>query len=292
MSGPRAVHSRRARHGSTLVELLAALPIIGIVGTLALLLLIATQRQARRSDTADAAVRELRHAGVILGAELRPLRAADVIAWSDTSFEFQALVGTGIACGTRTPGASVHVLPAGDVDPLETRWVMPLQDGDRVRVMLASTTIAGEAIAWEALARTVASSTGCAGSMLLATGGSALQIALDAPPPSSIAEGTPVRITRRTRYHLYRAGDGFWYLGRASRGRSVWEGVQPVAGPFTSASSHGVRFTARDTAGTVLATGSTSAVVSVHVELRAARIGVSTAADSSFIAIALRAHDD
>ena len=281
-----------ARSGSTLVELLAALPIIGIVGALALILLIATERQARRSDATDSAVRELRHAAVILGAELRPLRPVDLVAWSDTSLEFQALVAIGIACDVRSSATSINLLPVADADPLDTHLVMPVQDGDRVRAMLAPGTVAGAPQPWETRVSSVSTSAACPGSMLRVSAGAGLQVALDDVRPAQVAEGSPVRITRRTRYNLYRAGDGLWYLGRTSRGRTIWDGVQPVAGPFTSAASRGLRITVRDSAGNALVAGPTPLAATVHVELRAARLGAITAADSSFVAVALRARNE
>ncbi len=280
------------RSGSTLIELLAALPVMGLVGALALLMLIAAQRQARRADSSEAAVRELRHASVILGAELRPLRSQDLVAWSDTSLELQSLVAMGIACDVRAVGASINLLPANDADPMNTHLIMPVQDGDRVRAMLAPGSASGPPQPWETLTTSMTPSNACASSVLRSSPGAAMLLALDASPPRSIAEGTSVRITRRTRYHLYRASDGLWYLGRTSRGRSVWDGVQPVAGPFTSAASRGVRFTVRDSAGRVLSAGPSPLAASVQVELRAARLGTAAAADSGFAAIALRARDD
>lgn len=282
----------RMRAGSTLVELLAALPIMGIVGTLALLMLLAAQRQARRADASGGAARELRHASVILGAELRPLRPVDLIAWNDTSLEFQSLIATGTACDVRSVNAAINLLPAGEIDPLDTRTTMRVQDGDQVRAMLASAGVASAPQPWETVTSSIASGTACAGSVLRFSPGPALQLTLDAPPPAQFAEGTSVRVTRRTRYQLYRAGDGSWYLGRASRSRTVWEGVQPVAGPFMSAAARGVRFIVRDSAGNALAAGPTARARSVHVELRVARRGAPSAADSSFVAVALRVRDE
>lgn len=282
----------RMRAGSTLVELLAALPIMGIVGTLAILLLLVAQRQARRADESGGAVRELRHASVILGAELRPLRPADLVAWSDTSLEFQSLIATGIACDVRNVNAAINMLPAGEADPLDTRTTMPVQDGDQVRAMLASAGVEAAPQPWETVTSSITSTTACAGSVLRSSPGPGLQLALDAAPPAQFAEGTPVRVTRRTRYQLYRASDGSWYLGRASRGRTAWEGVQPVAGPFTSAAARGARFIVRDSAGNALSAGPSPLAASVHVELRAARRGAFTAADSSFVAVALRVRDE
>ena len=70
--------------------------------------------------------------------------------------------------------------------------------------------------------------------------------------PVAFQVGTPIRVTRRTRYSLYRAGDGDWYLGRRTMGPAGWDVAQPVAGPLSSAGDRGLRIVVRDRRGDAL----------------------------------------
>lgn len=281
----------RTRRGSSLVELLVALPIMGIVGTLAVVLLLAAGRQARRNDALNAAVRELRHAAVVAGAELRPLQPLDLIAWTDTSVEFESLVGTGIACGSRARSAWVDLLPPDEPHPAAARWIAPLQDGDRVTMHLGTSKPPEPPVAWQTHATGLPAGGGCTPPLALAAGIGA-RVALDDSLPAPVAEGTPVRITRRTRYHLYRAGDAKWYLGRGTRGRSLWDVTQPVAGPFRSAAGGGLRIRVVDSAGSAILGGPSPAAAALRLELRAPRDAAGVSWDSTFVAIALRGRPD
>lgn len=287
--------SARVRAGITLVELLVALPIMGIVGLIAVLLLIAAERQARRADAVGGSMRELRHAAVIIGSDLRPLRPADLVAWTDTSLDFDATIGVGTACDVRGVGPQVNVLPAAapnaSTDPAGMRWIAPAQDGDLLTVWLAAAPPLAPT-PWRSLVRDAITSNACAGSLLRSNGAAAVRLLLDDPLPSQIAEGTPVRLTRRTRLHHYRASDGFWYLGRRTRGRAVWDVTQPVAGPFASAALRGLRFAVADSMGSVLLVPGAVPPAAVRIELRAPRTGFTGMLDSTFAAVSLRGRDE
>lgn len=281
----------RAARGSSLVELLVALPIMGIVGTLAVMLLLAAGRQARRNDALNAAVRELRHAAVVAGAELRPLQPLDLIAWTDTSVEFEALVGTGIACGNRARTAWVDLMPPDEPHPTATRWIAPLQDGDRLTLHMGSGAPPEPPMVWQTFATGTTGGGACTPPLAPAVG-VGTRVALDDSLPRGVAEGTPARITRRTRYHLYRAGDGQWYLGRNTRGRALWDVTQPVAGPFRSATGGGLRIRVVDSIGSALPAGPSAAAAAIRLELRAPRDAVAATSDSTFVAIAIRGRPD
>jgi len=283
--------SRRA--GSTLVELLVALPIMGIVGTLAVVLLLAAQRQARRGDDTNRTMRELRHASAVAGAELRPLRPADLVTWSDTSIEFNTLVGSGVACATRSVGAHIDLLPTDDGDAAGTRWVMPMQDGDGITAWLAAEPSPGlPVVEWVSVAIATAPTVSCASSAAYTGSGTGVRVAVEDSLRRQIAEGSPVRITRRTRHRLYRAGDNLWYIGRSTRSRTGWDVNQPIAGPFASAALRGLRYTVIDSAGAPLPLGTTVGAAAVRIELRAPRSPGSADRDSLFVAIALRGRGD
>lgn len=287
--------SRHLRRGSSLVELLVALPILAIVGAVAIAVLLAAHKHARLNDTVQGNARELRHGGLVLSTELRPLQGQDLIAWTDTSIEFRSLVGVGIACGTRTPGRHIHVLPTWDTDPARTSWITSPQANDRVTAWRTPAGPGSVLREWETTLVAVASSTACASSPLQIDGARAVRIAVADSAASPIQEGTPVRITRRVRYALYRASDGDWYLGRRSHDGTAWDVVQPVIGPLQSAASHGVSFAVFDSTEAPVASGQPGAAL-VRVRFHAKRVGVSGAAssavDSSFTDVALRGRRD
>lgn len=59
-----------------------------------------------------------------------------------------------------------------------------------------------------------------------------------------IAVGRPLRVTRAIRLSLYRSGDGTWNVGERDWNPSTqrFNSIQPLAGPFLSASAPGLAF--------------------------------------------------
>ncbi len=286
------------RNGSTLVELLAALPIMALLTALAIALLLSTQRAAQRTDRTLAVSHELRHAGAVLAAELRPLSAQDLVTWSDTSVEFESTVGTGIACAGRGPGDRIDLLASTAADPARTSWISPAQPGDGVTLYLAPPDSVLAPRPHQSSIRSTANTAACAHSPLVDSAANPLAptitLRLIGTLADAIAAGTPVRITRRIQYALYQSGTD-WFLGRRELGTGGWSIIQPVAGPLLSARALGVVIKLRNAGGITLLPGDTTAAV-VHIELRAAAHVVPTGAapkalipDSAFVDVTLRA---
>lgn len=291
----------RARRGSGLIEVLVALPLIVILGLIAVRLLISVQRDAVRLDGKLGATRELRHSAGILLTEWRTIRSQDLIAWNDTAVEFESLIGTGIACAADPLGQWVAIARQRDEDlhtdpdPVEVIWNATPQPGDQVHLWLASATplepdrAAGAAALAAAPA---AASPDCNRSPLRPFRTQTVRLVLSDSLAGRVAIGAPVRITRRTRYSLYRGADGGWFLGRRTLGPLGWDIVQPVAGPLASARDRGLRIMVSDSAGAALPSG-TGSPRALNIALRAPRtIGRPptgpTRTDSVSIAIALR----
>ncbi|HYW33181.1 MAG TPA: hypothetical protein VE869_16890, partial [Gemmatimonas sp.] len=267
------------------------LPLLAIIGTLAVALLLGAHRQARGSDARERTSRELRHAALVLAAELRPLRSVDLVAWTDTSFDFDVLVGAGIACGTRGTLRAIHLLPAQRDDPAGTAWIASPETLDDVTAwQLAPEPSAPAALVRHTLDRVTPAST-CAVSPLQGSTGLGVTLVLRDSLSRQVEEGTPVRVLRRTRYALYRSSDGFWYLGRRSRDGGTWTVIQPVVGPLLSAAAGGVSFSVSDEAGSRLASGGAGAVA-MHVGLRAVRGESGARPESTHVEIALRGHHE
>lgn len=312
----------KARTGMTLVELLVALPLLALLSTIAVLLLLDTLRSARRRDADSSAMRELHTGAQALSAELRRLRPADLITWRDTLLEFEALIGTGMVCradapvtSTGTSGGRAIIVAAAaprsssdtPPDPAAATWHDPPQVGDLLRYWgrIPSTETGSPSALATALesvdGRISAVSTGtlCTTSPVTPDAASTTFTIPISPPRSLVpALGTPIRIMRRTRYSLYRASDGLWYLGKRALGPAGWDIVQPVAGPLASPQELGLQVDVLDAeqrrlSAPALGAASNSPPQTVRVAMHAPRrtgtiAPVSAILDSLAITVAFR----
>ena len=220
----------KPRHASTLIDILVALPLIALLGIIAVELLLSVHRSVIHTDGALGATRELRHGVSVLSSELRGLRPRDLVAWADTAVEFDATVGMGITCAISADRLSVDIVAsdadaAADVtsngaDALAATWNQPPQPGDRALMWVAGPTPADSMPGVETIVRSLASGSACALSPLSGRRGAGSErIELTAPVPGALAIGTPLRLIRRTRYSLYRASD---------TPRILWRGFAPL----------------------------------------------------------------
>ncbi|MEP6835343.1 MAG: hypothetical protein ABJB74_18305 [Gemmatimonas sp.] len=287
------------RRGNTLVELIVALPIAAMISTVAVALLLDTQKLARRLDSSTEIARELRQAGAVLTSEIRPLSAGDVVAWTDTSLDFHGLAGSGIVCAT--PAANIiDLLPLNGSDALRTSWFAAPQNGDDVYTVSADSAIVPHDGNWRVsslAAYATAGSSQCTTRTLMSLGLSStsnvVRLTLSAGLATRASVGSPVRIARRTRYSLYKASDALWYLGRKTFNGIVWTTIQPVAGPFDKPIEHGLLIQVRDSANNVLPAGSPRTPRSVALMLRGSSpwlraAGQPGARDSMLVHVALR----
>ena len=289
-----------SRRGSSLLELLVALPLLALLGLVAVQLLLSVQRTIVRDDASRFASRELRQASAILLSELRMVSAGDLLSWTNTSVEFLGPVGAGIVCATRDStlfvvgdeSTSANVPSDNAPDATGALWLQPVQAADQLTVWLRGPSLTDTLRAHIATIGTIGGGANCHGSPLLPLGATpTTALTLSTPLPPQVAIGAPVKVQRRYQYSLYRAADGAWYLGRRTFGAGGWDVVQPVAGPLASAIERGVAFTVRDRHGTSLALPTDSAA-RVDIALRAPRPPVlgagRTEPDSLRVSIALR----
>lgn len=276
------------RRGHTLLEILVALPLMALLGIVLVQLLLSVHRQVLHHDGSLGAIRELRQGASILTAELRGVRSSDVLAWSDTTIEFHGTVGVGIACAAGRlagPGAMLYVAivgdqldaaPAGvgsDPDPLAGVWNQPPQPGDHAALFGRGAPLADSVAIHRVGVGTMSVTHDCDLSPLLGSARAPvvrLTYADLNAGASAVMIGTPVLVTRRTRFSLYRASDGDWYLGRRTWGLGGWDVVQPVVGPLASARDQGLRISVIDHAGQRVADASGHAA-HVQIQLRAPR---------------------
>ena len=249
---PVVIKTRR-RTGTTLVELIATLPLLAILALVSVLLVLNGQRVSRSVDGRTARNRELRHAAATIASELRSSRSRDLHAWNDTLIEFDATVGFGIVCDNSSANR-VELLPADGSDAMRSTWSSAPDDGDRVHVSVTAANATAYPDTHDASITAVGGSvTACSNSTLRhAIDGSAVRLTITPALTAPAIIGAPARITRRTRLSLYRSSDNEWYMGMRTLRPSGWETTQPVTGPFTSAAERGLRFTVRSRDGAVL----------------------------------------
>ena len=237
----RALHHAR-RHGTTLVELLVALPLAMSLATIAAMLLVRLGHTMRGQSSAVATARELRQVAQVMSAELEPLAARHVTIVRDTLLQFREQLGVLALCAAPDARSIVAAAPPGSSD----RWVGGLRPGDTVRMWATSTAALAPVAQDRALAMVP---------QPLPAGGCGTDAELArrwrfilTDSLAQAAAGTPVSVHRDARYRLYLAGSE-WWIGRQSREGIRWETIQPVGGPFRAPAAGGVALTARDAFG-------------------------------------------
>jgi type II secretory pathway component PulJ len=227
------------RAGLTLVELMAAVAVSGVV--LAVIAMVALRQQrVFLALSADAALSgQLRDAASVLPSDLRgaAVGSGDLREATDTSIELRETLASAVVCdttgqfvvlapfaaGSATFAAAISAIEAGDA-----AWVFSPDDSvpawRQYRVLGVASTHAGQCIAGGPQL------TGAA----LAAPRTALT--LDSVSQPSTLVGRPIRVTRPIRFSLYRATDGSWYLGARdwNNAASRFNTIQPLAGPFQS----------------------------------------------------------
>jgi hypothetical protein len=216
------------RAGTSLVELMIALALTALVLGTATSSLLHQQRGARWAGAVGGAESQMRPLVQILPAELAALDAAagDIVSGgaSDSTMQIRAVIASSLACDTAA--SAVTLLP--DV-------ASGVATGGVARTPAVGDSLwfyPGDSLGWQPRRVTGVSHGRSACSLPALPAGPAYRLALDAP--AYVPGGTPIRVTRQERYVIYRASDGWWYLGaRAwSTATGSFAAPQPMAGPF------------------------------------------------------------
>jgi hypothetical protein len=270
----------------SLVELVVTMALLGVVLAFIARTLIGQQRLYQATHAREMLDRASRQAVLILAGELEPVFAqgGDLTAGqaTDSAVEFQSLVGAAIACDVQ--GLGVRLPAATDTGaPALATYVTTPAVGDRVLAFDAES----DPEQWRE--RVIVGFR--AGGAPCAWAGAHDGYTLTLDSSLAVAPLTAVRVTRRTRYSLYRGGDGQWYLGMRdwNSGTLRFNTIQPVSGPYLPynrrASASGVSFTYVDSSDRPLATP-----VAIAAAVRRVDVTVRTTAGGDSIArqIALR----
>lgn len=268
--------------GASLIELLVALVLFGLVGTATLRSL---DRQAR-FHSGILAILESRsqHAAAheAVAVELRGASSSsgDIAALSDSSIVFRLPVGTGVACGI-TP-TSIDLAPDSVASGQSlARFRTTPQPGDTAWLFDEGSKDVSSDDTWIGVPVSSATRTtgSCPASPLLNpfldAGFPAWRLSYGGVVPATIVAGAPVRLTRMARFALYRGGTGEHWLGFTEWQpvMGTWITIQPVSGPYqpfnpASPPASGIALQARDSSGTPLPFAATPAPAAIAMTTR------------------------
>ena len=278
--------SRHSRKGTTLVEVMVVLVLIGVVGAAIGRTLVRQQRFYRGTSELLHAREGVRDAMELLSTDIRGMSVADTVRLlADSAIEFFANVGSSVVCqqlgsaAVGLPGVSSgrgNVLTAfttapdtGDIAVFHKDSIDGGSEWERHRI---------DGFGPRALAATCPASTDL-GRNPDSGAQTGFLLQLSTPPGVHVRAGAPVRFLRRGRYSLYHSSDGDWYLGYRrcnAVGASRCGPIQPLSGPYRDYSPDpqrtGLRFEYFDRSGRRLA--------SDESPLGLARIDVTARADS------------
>jgi prepilin-type N-terminal cleavage/methylation domain-containing protein len=263
------------RRGLTLIELIVAMTVGGVA--LALIAVISVRQQRLYADVADrtALTGQLRQASAVLPIELRAASpgAGDIREARDTAIELRSSIATAVVCDTL--GGSIVLAPASPGAAAFAGYLTAIASGDTAWVLARGDT----ADAWipypvSSVSSVAPGPCGPLGPRLNPTALVSRRVAIGLGTSGPIANvaGSVLRVTRPVRYSLYRGGDGRWYLGQRDWNVASmrFNTIQPVSGPFSSASSHGLVFQYVDSTGAALPipVSDSRAISLIRIDLR------------------------
>ena len=272
----RVGHSRA---GLSLIELIAVIAILGLMGGLIGSTIVGQQRFHRRAAAALDARQGVRDAMEVLSTDIRGASLEDTVrVMADSALELFAGIGTSVACRTIS-GTSIALAAESPTANTLTSFLLNPDSGDLALIYRRNDSLEVDGDRWER--HRIATLTPRSGDPdCLAEGiapGEGFVLTVQSPVDGVVAPGTPVRFVRRGRYSLYRSSDSEWYLGYRrcnAIGVSVCGAIQPISGPYRRYSADkaqtGFLFEYFDPVGAPLtATASPLSIARVDVTARA-----------------------
>lgn len=253
------------QRGFTLVEVLIALVLMGIVSTALYQLLVANQRLYRAQVESVATNESARATVAIVPGEIRELSAGegDVIAMDGTSLTYKGMQAVYVQCAPPNTGALEIIL-----DRTTFFGLRQINAADDSVLIFAEgdTTTRGDDGWLSASVTSTTVGTACPGSQPSITVG---LVGLASSDLSATQAGAPVRTFVPAQILLYQDAAGDWWLGgrRFQKGAGSWGATQPVLGPL---SGTGLALTYADAAG-----------ATTNNPLNVARVGITVQSQSS-----------
>lgn len=280
----------RNRAGFTLVELLIAIVLVGLVGVIIVRLLADTQRLTVAQGERAMLQSTTRTGVLVVPAELREINSAmgDITTATSSSIVYRGMRTMGVTCGA--PAAGIAVVDNGTIQGLGS-----FEAADSVLVFVENDPTTADDDTW-ALSRLGAVAPGVcpngdAGTTLTFVGTMAVfdwATGLWNGPAPVLGNAAVIRKFEQTQLTSYQDGNGDTWLGMSVEGNPL----EPIAGPLADAD--GLRFDYVDAGGNPTMTPGAIAAVQitvVGVTSRAVREGQNPLAfkfDSLTTRVALR----
>jgi prepilin-type N-terminal cleavage/methylation domain-containing protein len=241
--------------GFTLVEIMVALAVFGLVAAAFLQVILTGQRVTAMEQARAGLQSNLRVGSMMVPNELRMLNQADtsdIVSISDTSVVYLAMRGYYTLCAAPTTTTSIKVMrvPATGLN-FDYR---PADSLDKAFIFYEDDTLKMSDDKWIRVGiSAVSGATTCTYPSGTATSRSALTLTLASPAiPGTVTlnrflEGSPVRTYEITRMSSFTSGGQNWF-GMCTGSATCT--LEPVLGPL--AATNGVTITQYDTAGTAV----------------------------------------
>lgn len=233
--GVRAHVPPAYRPAFSLLELVVALALLGVIASATSVLVYRSARSLGHLRAVIARRAELRLGGAIVAAQWRHLAAdgSDVLARTGWSLEFRATTGGAVACSAPAAGTVDVPLPATDPTESFSWWSSPPETGDEAVVLVAGSAPAEDRWRTVTVLRAGREPAACAGTAFAAAGGGYRLVLVDgAGAPAAVSPGASLRVLRRRRLLLAAAGTSLGYLSLAAWTTGRYEAPQPAAGPY------------------------------------------------------------
>ena len=266
---------RYRRQGVTLVELVVALSLFGVVAGIILTVLRDQQRFHLGSLEIIETKRSVHDAVDLLYGELRGAATADIYAITDSSISFRTTIGSSHICTIDASRSSITLPPTSStqVRGLSTFLTTP-RAGDSLLIFDPGPAHGTEDDGWKPHVIVADIGGGACPSrpfgLGVADAGAGIAISVNPPLSGHVVVGSPVRFFRPATYSLYRGSGASWMLGYSTCAAGVCTVRQPLSGPYAPFADGGtggltLRYFDRDGA----PTGDRSRVARVDVASRA-----------------------
>jgi len=276
----------RRRRGLSLLELVVALLLLGMVGSGVTAIVATSLRSVRRQAGRARIQASLRTAVTIVASELRELgsgtSSGDLIAMEPQAITYRAKRSTAFLCrkpAPRVPEITVWSDPVYGLRPLEA-------GRDSILVFAENDPRTSEDNEWHhAMIVAVINGPACPGPAR----GIRIRLAgLSSASLAGVERGAPVRGFQATRLLLYRDARRTWWLGlKEYRVGSGWSITQPVLGPLAE---NGLRFEYLDASGRPVGDSRLVAAIGVTVVAQGSRPVAAVAGAGGMMSDSLSTH--